>query len=198
MTRCFAKSRLPIAVFAVLALIALLTGPRAEKLGDRFQIALPVLALGCSVLNGHGPEYLLRYTVMFTGLHGTKIGLGEQPINMRPSGSTGGMPSGHTATAVFGASTLLHECAAAAPPLRIVVVLAAAFTGASRMDANAHTIWQVLVGAIWGLICDRAFRSHAPSRRRIREGLARIGRATRSTARKISCSVRLPLALRWL
>lgn len=187
---------LPLAFTAILALITILTGPRAERLGDRFQIALPILALACSAVNGNAPEYLLRYGVMFTGLHSAKIGFGDAPFNQRPNGGDRGMPSGHTATAVFGASTLLHECGMNSLPARTAVLLAAAFTGASRMDAGAHTIWQVLCGALWGLGCDRALRHHAPSRRRIRTRLALFGRFMIVQTRKLLCFVPLSRRLR--
>lgn len=178
-----------LVVGALLAIFVLI-GPKADKLGDHFQVALPLLALGCSIANGDGPEYLLRYTVMFTGLHGTKSALGEAPYNMRPNGSTRGMPSGHTATAVFGASTLLHECAMKSAPARVAVIAAAAFTGASRMDAGAHTIWQVFFGALWGLICDRALRFNTNLRHRARMSLRYSGRRIGLTFRKITCSAK--------
>lgn len=188
---------LSIIVIGVLLGVLVLTGPRAERLGDRFQVALPLLAWGCQAMNGQGAEYLLRYGVMFTGLHAAKLGLAEAPINRRPSGGQGGMPSGHTATAVFGASALLHDCAMVSAPVRIAVILAAGFTGASRMDAGAHTIWQVLFGTLWGLACDRALRHHLHLRRRIGMGLRRLGQPLFSVARMIACHVPFAWRLRW-
>lgn len=188
---------LPPLFAVILAAIVLLTGVQAEKLGDRFQIALPLMGMACSVANGQGPEYLLRYGVMFTGLHSVKFGLGDAEINQRPNGGDRGMPSGHTATAVFGASTLLHECAMNSLPMRAAVILAAGFTGASRMDAGAHDIWQVLAGTLWGLACDRALRRHAPSRARVRAQFQRLGRSLANFRRKIQCSVQQLLRLRW-
>ncbi|SMO39173.1 phosphatase PAP2 family protein [Paracoccus laeviglucosivorans] len=191
------RSNLPAVVIAVLMGVLLLTGPRAERLGDRFQVVLPLLAWGCQAVNGKGAEYLLRYGVMFTGLHSMKQGFGDAEINRRPNGGNAGMPSGHTATAVFGASALLHDCAMGSAPVRAAVVLAAGFTGASRMDAGAHTIWQVLFGALWGLGCDRALRHHAPSRQRIRIGFKRLRRYLLQSGKKIACHVSLPRRLRW-
>lgn len=154
-------------VLALIALIIAISGPRAERWGDNFQIALPLMALGCQAANGKAPEYLLRYAVLFTGIHGSKAALGDAPFNLRPTGRLGGMPSGHTATAAFGASTLLHECINENIWVKGAVVLAASFTGASRIDAHAHSIWQVLVGALWGLLCDRALRRNGKGRRMI-------------------------------
>ncbi|MTH62774.1 phosphatase PAP2 family protein [Paracoccus shanxieyensis] len=197
MQRLFATRGLPVTIMAVLVGLLVLTGPKAEKLGDRFQVALPLLAWGCQAVNGHGAEYALRYAVMFIGLHATKQGLGDAPINQRPNGGDAGMPSGHTATAAFGASALLQECAMTSTPVRIAVIIAAGFTGASRMDAGAHTIWQVLFGVFWGLACDRALRHHAPTRQRIRIGFKRLRRQRSQLIRKIACHIVLPRRLRW-
>lgn len=173
--------------WVILAAIALVctASLRAERLGDNFQIVLPVLALGCQAANGKGAEYMLRYAVLFTGIHGTKRLLGDAPINVRPSGSLQGMPSGHTATAVFGASTLINECVGGNLWLRTAVIVAAGFTGASRIEAGAHTIWQVLAGVLWGLACDRVLRRNQKGRamvqgffRRIRRGAVGAARVT--------------------
>ncbi|WEF24407.1 outer membrane beta-barrel protein [Paracoccus sp. S3-43] len=162
-------------VMAVLAGLIFVSGPRAERWGDNFQIGLPLLALGCQIAQGKAPELLLRYAVLFAGIHTPKAALGDAPLNRRPSGSPGGMPSGHTATAVFGASALLHDCVRHNLFVRAGIVLAAAFTGASRIEADAHSIWQVLLGAIWGLICDRALRRPSWARSAATRGLARVG-----------------------
>lgn len=161
-------------ILAMLALVLAATEPRAERYGDNLQIALPILALGCSVLNGEGIEYVGRYLVMFTGVHGTKQLLGDAPINIRPNGGTEGMPSGHTATAVFGASTLVQHCIIGNPAARAAIILAAGFTGASRIDAGKHTIWQVLAGAIWGIFCDMALRKGSRMRLWLSRALARL------------------------
>lgn len=167
-------------VLVVIALVVLITGPRVERLGDRYQIALPIVALGCSIANGSGPEYLLRYGVLWVGIHGPKNALGAASFNMRPNGSDAGMPSGHTATAVFGASTLVSDCVGDSLPAKAATLIAAGFTGASRIDAHAHTIWQVLAGAIWGVICDRALRQRGPARVAVRDWLRRRGQGVRS------------------
>lgn len=168
-----------IVVIALLAL-TVATAPRAvERYGDRLQVALPMIAWGCEALNGHAAEYFLRYAVMFTVAHGTKDALGQASINMRPSGSDQGMPSAHTSTAVLGASSLLHECVAGQPIVQGVVLLAAGFTGASRISAGKHDIWQVLAGAILGWVCDRAFRRATPTRQGIGRLFAMVGRLLR-------------------
>lgn len=152
------------AVLGALALVAVITSRDVERYGDNYQIALPILALGCEVLNGQALAYAGRYAVMFIGLHGTKRALGDAQIAHRPRGGLKGFPSGHTATAAFGAAQLVKSCVIAAPIAQSAVILAAAFTGTSRVEAGAHDIWQVLAGAIWGIICALGFRAGSPSR----------------------------------
>lgn len=162
-------------IFAVLGLIAI-TAPSTERLGDRYQVVLPIMALGCEVVNGSGLEYVGRYVVMFVGLHGTKNALGLNPINHRPKGGLQGFPSGHAATATFGAASLIQSCITKAPVAQIAVALAAGYTGGSRIETRWHTLTQVMAGSIWGIICSMAFRKDTPARRSIAAGLARIGR----------------------
>lgn len=171
-------------IFAVLGLIAVTTAPNVEKLGDRYQVALPLLALGCEVVNGSGVEYLGRYAVMFVGLHGTKQALGNTPINHRPNGGLEGFPSGHTATATFGAASLMQSCVTGAPVAQVVVALAAAYTGGSRIETHWHTLFQVMAGAIWGILCSMALRRDTALRRGIAAGLQRISIQRRFNAVK--------------
>jgi membrane-associated phospholipid phosphatase len=152
------------AVLGALALVALISPREVERFGDNYQIALPVLALGCQAVNGQGFAYLGRYAVMFVGLHGTKRGLGDADIAHRPRGGLEGFPSGHTATATFGAASLVQSCLKGAPVAQTMVLLAAGYTGASRIESGAHDIWQVLAGAIWGIICAIGFLPNSRAR----------------------------------
>lgn len=169
-------------VVAVLVVLTLLTGARSERLGDRYQVALPLLGLGCAAATGSAPEYVLRYAVLWTGIRTGKNALGHAPINLRPSGRDGGMPSGHTASAMFGASALAHGCLAASPPARAAALLAGGFTGASRIEAGAHTIWQVLAGVLWALACERGLRREGPLRAMARRWLFALGRWIKAVA----------------
>lgn len=146
-------------VLIVLLLTVLLTAPVAERYGDKLQIALPLLGLGCTVLTGGTGEYLLRFVAMEAVVHGSKNTLGRTEINLRPNGGGQGFPSGHTAAAVFGASYLVHDCLEASMPAKAAVIIAAGFTGASRIEAGKHTIWQVLAGVLVGWLCERLFRT---------------------------------------
>lgn len=152
------------AVLAVLAIVTLMTPRDVERYGDNYQVALPLLAWGCEAANGQGLAYLGRYVVQFVGLHATKRGLGDAEIAQRPRGGLEGFPSGHTSTATFGAASLVTSCLTGAPIAQSAVILAAGFTGTSRVAVGAHDIWQVLAGAIWGIICTLAFRPNSPSR----------------------------------
>ena len=136
---------------------------------------LPILALGCSALNGQAGEFFLRYVVMFFSVHGVKRGLGEIPLNTRPHGGSHGFPSAHTSTAVLGASSLVHDCITSSPLVRGLILVAAGFTGASRIEAGAHNIWQVLAGALFGWACDRAFRRNRVVRRVIGGSFNHLG-----------------------
>lgn len=159
--------RIRAILLVLVAVIALSPkDPDGKGIGSNLQIALPLLAWGCEAMNGSGPEYLLRYAVMFGVLHGTKIGLGEAAINARPNGGYGGMPSGHTATAVFGASSLVQTCLVGHPAAQGAVLIAAAFSGTSRVASGWHDIWQVLAGAFLGWGADRALR-RGPLRDRV-------------------------------
>ncbi len=151
-------------ILAVLAITILMTEPLSERYGDRLQVALPLLGLGCTVLTGGTGEYLLRFLVLEGAVQGTKAALADASLNQRPRGGNKGFPSGHTAAATFGASALVHECISNSPFTKTVVIIAAGFTGASRVDAGAHTIWQVLAGALVGYFVERLFRRGFPAR----------------------------------
>ncbi|KPP84157.1 MAG: lipid A oxidase [Rhodobacteraceae bacterium HLUCCA08] len=137
-------------VIAALFCIVLVTGRHAERIGDVVQVALPVAGLGCAIGSGQGVTYFGRYILLEIGIKTPKFLLGEHPINMRPDGGTAGFPSGHTAAATFGATGLMQTCLKSSKPAQAVVVLAAGFTGGSRIDAGKHNVWQVLAGATLG------------------------------------------------
>ena len=134
-----------------LVLIIFLATPRdVEGIGDRLQIALPLAGWACAYATGQGVTYFGRYLILEVGIKGPKFLLGDLPINQRPNGGDMGFPSGHTAAATFGATALAQSCVRHSPTATAAVILGAGFTGASRMDADKHTIWQVLAGAVWG------------------------------------------------
>lgn len=154
-------------VLAVMA-FAVLNGPgNPRQIGDRLQIALPSIAFACSVLNGSGGEYVLRFATMMIVAHGSKHALGQAPINIRPDGGDLGFPSAHTSASALGASSIVHDCFTGSPVAKALVVISAGFVGGSRIDSDRHDIWQVLAGALLGWGCDRALRRDSRARRKV-------------------------------
>jgi lipid A oxidase len=154
-------------VLVALIMTILFTQFIPKRLGDRLQVALPTIAFACSVFNGTGSEFAARFFGMLVVVHGTKAALGDAEINQRPAGGLKGFPSGHTAAAAMGASALVHDCIAAHPVGKAMVVLAAAFVGGSRIDTGKHDVWQVLAGGLLGWGADRALRGNSAARRRV-------------------------------
>jgi hypothetical protein len=154
-------------VLAVLVFAALNGPGNPRQIGDRLQIALPSIAFACSVLNGSGGEFALRFATMMIAAHGSKHALGQAPINIRPDGGDLGFPSAHTSASVLGASSLVHDCVTGNPVAKALILISAGFVGASRIESDRHDIWQVLAGALLGWGCDRALRRESPARRRV-------------------------------
>lgn len=145
-----------------------------ERIGDQVQVALPMIGWGCSAVNGKATEYAVRFVASWLATHGTKHALGQASINIRPNGGDQGFPSGHTSASVYGASSLVHECVTGSPWVQGVVILSAGFVGASRIEADKHNIWQVLAGALYGWIGDRALRRPSRARAAVVRGLQRV------------------------
>ena len=157
MNRLTQRWKLRIILLAMITTF-LITKPDVERFGDNFQIALPIIALGCAATNGQAVDFIWRYAAMMTAVHGSKNLLGDAAINQRPNGGGKGFPSGHTSTAALGASYLVHACIEKNIWVKGIAVIAAGFVGGSRIAVGAHDIWQVLFGALAGWVCERAFR----------------------------------------
>lgn len=156
-------------ICVILAVAVLVGSGDVEKIGDRLQIALPVAGLVCAIANGEAVSYTLRFIGTNAVVHTFKRGLGDAEINLRPTGSLQGFPSGHTAAAVFGASYLVHQCLRRNKVLQGVAVFSGAFVGASRIEAGKHFLFQVMVGALFGWLGERGvvlFRAVRASLRR--------------------------------
>lgn len=179
-------------VLGALAATLLLTQPSTRRYGDTLQIVLPVLAWGCSATKGNGRDFAMRFVAMFAAAHGSKSLLGDTPLNQRPSGRGRGFPSGHTGAAALGASSLVHDCLQGSAGAQALVVIAAAFVGASRIEVGAHDIWQVLAGAVLGWAADRALRHNCRLRRSLVAATGWIGVPIRHILRRVrSASARL-------
>ena len=137
-------------IIALVAVVFLISGPNAERIGDRFQITLPLFALACAAAEGRAVQLVGRYVLLEVFIKTPKHTLGMTPINVRPNGKDAGFPSGHTAVATFGATALVQSCLKDSPSAQAVAIMAAGFTGASRISSDNHNIWQVLAGAILG------------------------------------------------
>ncbi|MEM0978461.1 MAG: phosphatase PAP2 family protein [Pseudomonadota bacterium] len=159
-----------VTVSVVLALTAVLSAPRGvEKIGDNLQFALPILGWGCSIINGQGADYFVRFLTLEVFIHGSKQGLGYAEINMRPNGGDEGFPSGHTSAAAFGASNLIYNCVDKSHWVQGAVLISAAFVGGSRVEAKKHDMWQVLAGFFLGWLTDRLFRKTPGPLKRLRK-----------------------------
>ena len=156
----YLRQKWKIAIIAVtIAATVGLTEKRVERIGDNLQIALPVLGLACAITNGKALDYTLRFVGMEVVLHSLKNGLGDRPINQRPSGGLRGFPSGHTTAAVYGASSLVHSCIRDNLWAKGAMILTAGYVGGSRIEAEKHTVLQVIAGALLGWFSDRLFRA---------------------------------------
>ncbi|KUP92392.1 phosphatase PAP2 family protein [Tritonibacter horizontis] len=153
-------------ILAILLVCMSFANRSVERIGDNIQIALPLAGLGCAVAEGRGVQYFGRFILMEFAIHGSKAGLGKAPLNQRPNGGDKGFPSGHMTASAFGATALVQGCLAANKTAQAAVVISAGFVGTSRVEAGAHTIWQVVAGAALGWMLqiaslaafDRAFR----------------------------------------
>lgn len=152
-----------ITTCAAVALALLVAVPDNRRMGTALHIALPVAAFVCGVMQGHAVNALARYVGLGVGIHLPKRSLGEHPLNLRPDGSERGFPSAHTAAATFGAVHLTHHCAGLHPVTKGMLLITAAFTGGSRIEAERHTLWQTMAGAglgwVMALACWPALRS---------------------------------------
>ncbi len=172
----FTPARRGATVLLVLLLAAVIPDREAEHVGDRLQVALPLAGWACAFANGEGGAYALRFAASWLTVHGLKNGLGDIPLNRRPGGGLQGFPSGHTAAASFGASYLAQGCLQRNPWVAGASVIAAGFTGASRIEARAHDIWQVFWGAMIGWVFERAFRRRSLRTlwQRLKDRIARL------------------------
>jgi len=87
-----------------------------------------------------------------TGIYAaTTYGLKAAITEARPDGSDKTFPSGHTATAFFGATVLAHEYRDTHPELVIAGYTLATATGALRIANNKHWVTDVLMGSAIGI-----------------------------------------------
>lgn len=83
-----------------------------KTMGDVFQVAVPVAALGVAWAKGdeEGEKEWLRNTVAsILATHATKYVFNSTSWGERPNGGRGSFPSGHTAAAASGAAFLTER-----------------------------------------------------------------------------------------
>ena len=135
----------------------LLTEKSMRRYGDTLQVALPAAAFLCSRSKAEVANLATRFFILEAVVHGSKNLLGSTEINKRPNGKYRGFPSGHTAAATFGASSLIHSCLKKNPIFSLVAATAAGFVGTSRVQSGKHNLLQVMAGLLIGWLCERLF-----------------------------------------
>ncbi len=154
-------------ILLVFGLLLIFVLPSAERVGDRLQYIVPLIGLTCAFELDEAGEYFGRYAAGLASVHIVKNVAPDQDFAKRPDGGDHGFPSGHTYSATYGASYIVRQCAKRVPYLGTAAAVGAAFTGASRVDAQKHSAWQVFWGMIFGLAFDLGFRTKK-SRARVR------------------------------
>lgn len=149
---------LPVFMALLLCLAPPARANQTERMGDTLQILLPVAGAVCAFGRSGLRDHALRFVALETMIHLPKNALGTAQINLRPDGGTRGFPSGHTAAAFFGASAVARTCLRESPPGQMAIWGAAMVTGGSRIEAGAHFLFQVVFGALAGLVADLGLR----------------------------------------
>lgn len=149
----------------ILSIIIVTSRREHVVIGHNLQLALPTIGLGCALINGSAQDYFLRFLIMNMGIQGSKYGLGDASINLRPNGKSFGFPSGHTAASIYGASYIARECVQKNPVVQVFVIAAASYVGFSRVEGNKHTLTQVIFGFLFGLFAENSFRNRRYKKR---------------------------------
>ncbi len=121
-----------------------------EDFGTAMKYGLPLAAAICAHDQHRLEDFALRGVLQAALVLGMKYVFDGEPISRRPSGEGRGFPSGHTASAFFGASDLAGKCVDDRPEAGAAAYGAAALTGWSRVHAGEHTPEQVWSGALIG------------------------------------------------
>jgi membrane-associated phospholipid phosphatase len=128
----------------------------STKVDDILQYSPTILniGLGLSALEGkNSRQDRVRIFILGTGIYvaatqGLKYAMNET----RPNGSEHSFPSGHTATAFFGATLLAKEYGEKYPWIAIGGYTLAGSTAILRMANNQHWASDVLMGAGIGIV----------------------------------------------
>lgn len=152
--RAVAKSNARRCCAGLLAL-ALTAAPAAadpfEQFGTAMKYGLPLAAAACAADQDRLEDFAIRGLLQAALVWGMKSWFDGEPLSRRPSGEGRGFPSGHTASAFFGASDLAGKCFSDKPLAGAAAYGAAGLTGWSRIHAGEHSAPQVWTGALIGL-----------------------------------------------
>lgn len=119
-----------------------------QKIGDVILIALPVAALGTTLLKGD-KKGAWQFTKGFVVTEAVTYGLKMSINKTRPDQSNdNSFPSGHTST-VFHSAGYIHRRYGF--KYSIPAYILAGFTAASRIDSKKHDILDIIAGAAIGL-----------------------------------------------
>jgi len=143
-------ARAAMAALLISAALPAQADDRFAKFGDALQIALPLAALSCAVNQGRAGETVLGFAAQAVAVNGSKAALRDARINQRPDGAGRGFPSGHSASAMYGAANLAKFCYQGRPALQFASYSLALAVGLSRLDADRHTPLQVAAGLAVG------------------------------------------------
>ena len=128
---------------------------KLTQLDDFTQYGPAILQIGANIAGFKGTNEAFDQAGIFflgTGIYAISVqGLKFSIKEKRPDGLEKTFPSGHTATAFFGATVLAHEYRDTHPELVIAGYTLATATGALRIANNKHWVTDVLMGSAIGI-----------------------------------------------
>ena len=124
-------------------------------LDDYIQYGPAAMYVGLNIAEFKNKEEAFDQAGVFivgTGIYvAATQGLKALITEARPDGTENTYPSGHTATAFFGATILAHEYRDSHPEFVIAGYTLATATGALRIANNKHWVTDVLMGSAIGI-----------------------------------------------
>jgi hypothetical protein len=124
-------------------------------LDDYIQYGPAAMYVGLNIFEYQNEEKAFDQAGVFllgTGIYvAATQGLKAAITEARPDGTENTYPSGHTATAFFGATVLAHEYRDTHPEFVIAGYTLATATGALRIANNKHWVTDVLMGSAIGI-----------------------------------------------
>jgi len=122
-----------------------------EDFGTAMKYGLPAAAAICAARDDRLEDFAVRGLLQTALVLALKSWTDDLPVGRRPSGEGRGFPSGHAASAAFGAADLAGKCFGDDPAAGAAVYGAAGLTAASRIHAGQHTPAQAGAGMLIGI-----------------------------------------------